>query len=563
MVDKPIFELSKIENAVKPTLGLYVCVGPSKPVGEEPVANQITELNFTGKPGTASSIYYSLFFQLPKWDFHIEKADEWIEVSPTHREYYERTMATKQMLESTIKTGLTSAAQAVADFELMNHDLRKYRQILSYFHEKDEHSLKSMFIDQVDIHTGVLSIGEMTRNRWPTMTADFHRLNDDDKDWNEIGKKYKVSRAEAIILATKNRLFVQWKKTFGDVAKERYQTIKGLLESRRKSIDEYRNWLKPYIARFKMTKLGGERERIRTTTLKSFADVTGIASFANVVRVFGWKPLRTAEMRRPAAEIRTGKGLKEGFVIYPYDDYVRNDLILDTENGLASSEYYPWLNNDRKYCPKCKEFYPTGFIKCSKCGSANLILRKVADEIVEKEIIPMWKDKGMGLDPSELYYMFLDFDILRLGTRLPVGELEDITFTIRTYVLSQNIMLLKILELKCMDIELERYIDEILGVRTEEKEISDIVSEEFPSMYKEEESLSGAQQFAKEVRESFKAYSSIFKKIKTPKIGKFMFFKPGYYEKGLRDRLTKQYLAVSGANFGVVVNFLKTKMGVE
>jgi hypothetical protein len=31
----------------------------------------------------------------------------------------------------------------------MNHDIRKYKEILAYFNEKDEHSLKAMFIDQV------------------------------------------------------------------------------------------------------------------------------------------------------------------------------------------------------------------------------------------------------------------------------------------------------------------------------------------------------------------------------------------------------------------------------
>ena len=111
MVEKDIYEIRKIANAAGsrfPTLGYYVCAGPEGEVTHEIDANQITEINYTGKPGTASGIYYSLFFQLPKWDWHAEKAAEWIEVMPTHKEYYDRTMATKQMLESTIKTGLAS-----------------------------------------------------------------------------------------------------------------------------------------------------------------------------------------------------------------------------------------------------------------------------------------------------------------------------------------------------------------------------------------------------------------------------------------------------------------------
>src|SRR3990172_4364169 len=135
-MDKPIFELNEIVNIKKPTLGLFVCIGPEDSPGIEENANQLIELNFTGKPGTASSLYFTLFAQLPNWGWNVVKVDEWIEVSPTHREYYDRTVATKQMLESTIKTGLATAAQSVADYELMVHDLRKYKEIMGYFASK-------------------------------------------------------------------------------------------------------------------------------------------------------------------------------------------------------------------------------------------------------------------------------------------------------------------------------------------------------------------------------------------------------------------------------------------
>ena len=272
-MDKDIFELGELVNVKDPTLGLFLCSGPTKPPGVEGAVNQTTELNFTGKPGEASSIYYSLFFQLPKWGWNVVKVDEWIEVSPTHREYYDRTASTKQMLESTIKTGLAAAAQSVADYELIAHDLRKYKEVLSYFAEGDEHVLRSMFVDQVDIHTDMpgqpLSMRAIAP-RWPTIIADFLSLTDEDTDIDKVVKKINISRAEAVILVTKNKLYMEWKKLFLDAAKTRYQTIRGLVEGRRKSIQEYRNWLKPYIARFRMTRLGGERPNVRADTLKSF-----------------------------------------------------------------------------------------------------------------------------------------------------------------------------------------------------------------------------------------------------------------------------------------------------
>jgi hypothetical protein len=559
-MDKEIFELGSDDgipmNARLPSLGYFVCLGPVAPPGKEKYADQNVELNFTGKAGTASSIYYSLFFQLPKWDWFIMKADEWIEVSPTHKEYYDRTIATKQMLESTIKTGLSSAAQAVADFELMNHDLRKYKEILNYFAKKDEHSLKAMFVDQVDVHTDV-SMVRTIAPRWPTIIADFQRLSDEDVNPDEIAKKYNISKAEGVILATKNRLYKQWKDLFGASVRERYERIKGLVESRRKSIKEYRKWLKPYIARFSMTKLGGERVGTRASTFKSFADITGIASFANVIRIYAWRFLRTEETRKPAAEKK-----EKGFAVYPYDEYIRENLILHPTKGLA--RIYPWLRNPRKYCSKCNEYFPAGVVLCSKCGSTSLTDKTMADEIVEGKdgIIEQWKKGEMGLDPFEMYYMITDFNIERFGTRLPVGELEDITFKMRNFVVSQNVLLVKILELKCRDIELERYIDEILGVRVEERHISEIIMDEFPELFPQKEP-SGYAKFIKELRDSGKAYTNFLKKIKAPKTDKFMFFKPGPYEKDFLERLTKQYARIAGSYFFTVVKFVIAQMGVE
>ncbi len=437
MVEKEIYELSKITNLAGrrgATLGYYVCGGPEQAVGKENEANQITEINYTGKPGSASGIYYSLFFQLPKWDWHVEKATEWIEVTPTHKEYYDRTTATKQMLESTIKTGLASAAQSVADYELLMHDLRKYSEILGYFERDDIHALKSMFIDQIDIHTGNLSVGEMTRNRWPTMTADFHRLKDDEMKVDDIKKKLEISTAEGIILATKNRLYVDWKNMFKNTVVERYQRLKGLALSREKSINEYKEWLKPYISRFRTTRLGTAQSDLRKSFSRHFMDVAGLSTFLNQIRFFVWKPLITRE-QRPSEEVLGD------FKVHPYDEFLRNNLILGGKFRTyekvklpALADTYQWLRNGRKYCEKCDKYYSDGFIKCDGCGNTELEDRTYADELVYKEIMTKWGEKWKT-DPFEFYYMLLDIDIERLGIRLPSGELEDITFTNKMYVI--------------------------------------------------------------------------------------------------------------------------------
>jgi len=412
-----------------------------------------------------------------------------------------------------------------------------------------------MFIDYVDVHTDLPGQPISLRTsavRWPTIIADFIKLTDEDLDPDQIAKKLNISKAEAVILTTKNKLYKQWKDLFGKTAKERYELLKGLVEGRKKTIKEYREWLKPYLARFKMTRLGGERPAVRAGTLKSFADITGMATFWNGIKIFAWKPLKTKEPRKPATEMKS-------FVINPYDNFIRENYILDPVKGLAS--IYPWLRNDRKYCSKCKTYHPPDAVQCEKCGSTRLVDKKLADEIVEKEILKDWKDERISLDPAELYYIFLDIDIIRAGSRLPIGELEDITFVVRDYVLSQNALLVKLLELKCRDRELEKYIDEILGVKIEEREIGEIVRGEFPNLFPKKE-LNPLIAFFKGVRDSTMVYLDFFKKIRLPKPG-LMFLKPGPYEKNFKDRISKNYLSVSKGEFDTVVKFLREKMGVE
>ncbi|MBN2202791.1 MAG: hypothetical protein JW700_01200 [Candidatus Aenigmarchaeota archaeon] len=560
-MDKPIFELKKLVNVKKPdTLGLYLCSGPSEEPGLEENVNQITLLNFTGKPGSASALYYLLFFQLDKLGWKVVKADEWIDVSPTNREYYDRTVSTKQMLESSIKTGLATAAQSVADYELMSHDLRKYQEIIGYFASKDEHVLRSMFVDQVDVHTDLpgqpLSMRSIAP-RWPTIIADFLSLDESDIEIKKVSDKLRISNAEAVILVTKNKLYLEWKKTFEVAAKDRYKYLRGLVHGRKKSIEEYRNWLKPYITRFRMTRLGGEGSRSRGESIKSFFDITGQSTFSNFIRLFAWKPFKTVERMKPAAE------LKNGFIVNPYDKYTRNKLILGSK-GLAKT--YKWLANKRDYCIKCGNYYPSGVVRCQDpdCKSTQLEERTLADEIVEKEILETWKSREMNLDPYELYYMFLDFDVFRSGSRLQVGELEDIAFTVRNFVISQNVLLVKLLEMKCREIELERYIDEMLGVGINGVSFDEILTADFPAFKKKEE-LNEFEKFKKGFKENREAYTNFTKKFKLPEVSKkkFMFFKHGPYESDFKDRVTKNYLSIAGAQYGGIVGFIKSQMGVS
>ncbi len=571
MVDKPVFGFVspgskewgiEMNAQTHKTLGLYMLIGPGAPPPQELYSNQSTAFNFTGPPGTASALYYALVYQLGKWVYNVEKVDEWIEVSPTHRQYYEQTMSQKQMLEGVIKTGLASAASAVADYELVLHDVRKYKEVLDYFKAKDEHSLKAMFIDQVDIHTGEGVSMRSIAPRWPTIIADFIRLDEKDVNIDAVIKRYsETSRPESVILVTKNKLYQGWKSTFLEAAKQRYELLTGLANARRRSIEEYRNWIRPHIARFKATKLGTATEVGRAATYKSFADVTGMSTFANSIRLHAWRFFRPIEIRKAAIEFKPGKN----FVYEPYDDYMRARYVLDPERGLAKE--YKWLLDPRKYCDRCKKYYSESTTKCDKCGSVSLSDRFRADEIVDKEIKPQWLAKKRGMNPGEMYYIFLDVNIERYGTKLPVGELEDITFTVQTFVMSQNVLMVKMLELYCRDKEFERYVDELLGVKLKDETIEEIVRREYPDIFgKPPKKPSALDEWLTDVKKSWASISGVGRKLSVPRTPPerrmFMFIKPGPYEVEFKERITMQYLGPSGAMFGSVMDFLKKKAGV-
>ncbi len=539
MIDKPFFELGAKEGKGIPPIikgpyaGLALLATPASRDNLSAGNNQFVSLNFTGPPGSCSGLYYSLVFHLPKLGFHVVKVDEWISVSPEHVEYSNLVTEQKRRLEETIKAGLTSAARAVADYELLAHDLRKYREFLSYFRKKDEMALRSIFIDQVDSHTDLPNMPVALRSivsRWPTIISDFMKLDDTDTDPDKIARKLNVSRAEAVILATKNRLYLEWKKMFKEAATERYSRLKALAESRKKTIDEYRNWLKPYITRFKMMKSGEEVPGVMKSVFKSYFDVAGQATFTNYIKLWAWQPFRVPEPRKLPVE-KTGK-----FVHPPNDSFVVNKFIKDPKTGLA--RIYPWLLNEKNG-------------------------RTVADEIID-EVLDSWE--ALGCDPNELYYVFMEIDVERAGLRLQVGEVEDITFHIRTYLMSQNILLVKLVELTCREREMERYIDEILGIQAG-MDPEEVVKRDFPEMEekpkKEPGILDDLRAFAKSVSGVKNALASVFsleRRIRAP----VLFFKKGIYERDFEDRVTKFYLAPIGKNyFGAVKSFLIREMGVR
>jgi len=83
--------------------------------------------------GSGTGVYYSLLFQLGKWAYERSEVKHAIEVSPVYNEYYQLVMGQKEKLDNQIKSGFAGLVQAVQDFELIDHDLRKYSEYLTWF----------------------------------------------------------------------------------------------------------------------------------------------------------------------------------------------------------------------------------------------------------------------------------------------------------------------------------------------------------------------------------------------------------------------------------------------
>lgn len=477
-----------------------------------PVDNQFTDIDFTSPPGKCTGLFYSLMFQLRKWEFFVEKADEWVEVSPVHQQYYAVTMKQKEELERKIKEGLRSVSEAIADLELLEHDMRKYNEFITYFglkfengklvkdpeKEVNDEALKSIFIDQVDYHVGAtgegpgrLSMSFMRQhNIMPTIVDDFFAMKSEE-DLEKDRHLKNLPTVEKNFLRVKFRAYLEWKKMFEEQVKKRFLNIHTLIESRKKSVEEYREWLKPYIARHKLLEEGlsspGRRKAFRTL----FIHTTGQAIAYDGITLWAWREFTAPELQRVPGEIEAKKPID------PLDEWTQKHLVWNKDYGLVAS--YPWIT---------KEWV----------------------ENMKKEILTEW------LRPHEIYYSFFEISMSRINLKFADGsEFEDADYIINTFLFSKNAMLVKLLELKAKQEEFERYINELLGLPMDFGKKQPITEEKRKGKFSKFLDFLG--------------------------IG-MSFFKRGPYERDFKDRITKMYLKpMASERFNLIVDFIKSKIG--
>lgn len=490
---------------------------------------QVT-MNPTTPPGGTDAIMLSLVFQWGKWEYlGRTKVDEWIEVTPTFAQYYQLTLKQKEELEGRIKAGLASAAQAVADLELLKHDQRKYREFLDYFgyaydektgewkktETRDEHALRAVFIDQVDAHTGEGIAIRSIVQRWPTLIVDFMKLTDADTDVDKMKTKLDVSKAEAVVLSTKNRLFVEWKKLFEPEIKARYERIEELVMSRQQSVTSYRDWLKPVIARHKVLEEGfstaGRRAAMYSEHPLSRFLTIGRAMAVSDTMYWAWRHMPLPELEKGGTE-RFAVEITERRV-EPNDEWTKKNLIFHPKHGLIRK--YKWITEE----------WVNDQLKVAKAND--------------------W------IRDHTMYYAFIEVEFLKTNLRTASGEeVEDSIFNVNGLFFSKNVLFVKILEMMAKQYELNRYVENLIGIREPNREVK------MPVRKEEKEKHFG------KIRSGISTMKSTTGKFAAFFSLPFGFFKKGPYERDFDERLTKYWLRdMAQRRYEPVVKFIKDKMG--
>jgi hypothetical protein len=549
-------------------------------------------LDYTAPLGGCTGVYYGLMFQLGKWGFERAKVSESIFVSPVNRGYYELVVGEKEKLAQQIKTGLASVAQAYADLELILHDLRKYREYVKLFNEIKEveeilkrekdpkkieeaknkrtraiQSLRSIFIDQVDIHTDLPNTPIALRSiasRWPTIISDFMKL---DKETLPEEIKLDVSYAEKVVLATKNKLFLSWLEMFENTVKERYQRLKEAVIARENSVKEYKEMLKPTIARYKMindmlSSAGGRRE-----ILTSFFRPDAQAFSIDTMTIWAWKPFAPEEKWKISREYFDKIPAKQAGFTDEEIKMLRKAGKIKEDGMIEALPIEPSIDRIvREIVKRINKEYESYGVKITAedlFEARERLLRRYKSGAYEGVAGVIW--------PFSPYFVFAEIPMMRTVLVLPNGaQLEDLTIgNLKTYVKTQNIIIGHILEIIAREKMLENYINQLLGEMGIDKEgkvkkVEEMLKEEFLFIYGEKKEIEEYFKPKEEKKEKKKVeVLEFFKKILEYFGIELPFFRAyGPYEYNVAYRIAKYYFREAATVFNLIRSFLDASFQV-
>jgi len=426
-------------------------------------------LDFTTFLGKGSGTLYSLVFKYGKF-FKVFKIKESLYISPTYNPYYQITIKQKEEIENNIKAQLAQIASAISDTELIAHDYRKYKQFFDIIKKieeleeklkkekdekikeeikKQESLLRSIFIDQVDIHTGDFSIVNLARTRWPTLISDFLQLENEEVAEEVLKKLKNITTAEAILLAKKNKLYLEWKKMFFEAVKERFERIKNLLEMRKFSIESYKEMVRPLIKKWL-----SYQESI-PSKITPWAKPASMAQAVESTTFWMIKPIPFSQYE--AEEIYYENKLKNLKELGIKDEEILEKL------GVEKNKINEIISKRLPVEPSIDRITLIGLLVLNEHFNLDLNLKdliEIRNFLIDKTRVrvgeEVWK-----LSP---YYAFFEISLDRTIFKMPDGtELEDVWLQISPYLISQNIAILILIQEKMLDKHVDDIANRFLG----------------------------------------------------------------------------------------------------
>ncbi|MCK5290014.1 MAG: hypothetical protein KAJ56_03635, partial [Candidatus Aenigmarchaeota archaeon] len=360
-------------------------------------------------------------------------------------------------------------------------------------------ALKTMFVDQVDYYTGGggaqgegrLSMAFMRKsNIMPTIVEDFLSMASPD-DLKEGGPLGKLPQVEKNFLKAKWSAYTQWKTLFKGGIDQRYKTVKSLSMSKEKYLDERREWLKPHVMQHKMLKNALSSEGGRAGTAGDFFDRPGEARSFTDQSIWLWKPIRMRHklQRTPDELYKSPKHVGKG--VNAYDYYIQENFIYNTKKdkddqakGLLGK--YPWITEKKI----------EDYVK-ARIGITERDAKYGVADLQEDE----WYYTAWTIDYNKCV-----FNVMVNGQPTPF---EDGTWIIHGYIVTKNMLMLKLLERNCEDENTEIEMKNIINMEKEKYDIKyHLPSENGPYrikkddlVYQKKDEILGGKTFKKDADE--------------------------------------------------------------
>ncbi len=262
-----------------------------------------------GTVGFPTNVYFKMISLLKDgYGYEVKKYKDWLEINPRSN-YHQEMLQKKQALEQSIARVMMNLSDMRRDIELIKHDLRRLEEVRDHFKEKDEHVLKSDFVDLVDRNTGPLSLIDLaTTGKFPTIVVDFYKIKKEE-DINKL----KITATEKGILKKKWRLYQYWKEKYGKEIEEKVNMLREQLNSRMASMKMYKDLLEPYVKAINKIKFS----ETEYSGLDDPALIEGYDTSVAGVELFCWKGIsaeKEFEYKEKPEAYKSGKYLFFSFI---------------------------------------------------------------------------------------------------------------------------------------------------------------------------------------------------------------------------------------------------------